>query len=236
MPDYEAKYRGIDLRTIDPFIERSNDLQELDHIDGLLLHDIDRIFLRLELAEKRKAEDGEAIEKDWEYRTKLVLKYFNRSRHKITARKNAIREVERKQKQKHFEEVFIELVKQRYPADVFKRLVKDASELADTGGLAHVQADMDWLEAAGFEYYALHNLEDDNGTDVFYIEFSNRLAVMVYGSFQEMETKLQMRVRVSDSPPRDMDFLIIDNPSRQDVWNLVHALGEQLKAEPNQNV
>ena len=46
--------KGIDLRTIDPFIEQSNDLKELEHIDGLLLHDIDRVSLRLDLAEKRK--------------------------------------------------------------------------------------------------------------------------------------------------------------------------------------
>ena len=234
MPDYQARYQGIDLRTIDPFIERSNDLQELEHIDKLLLHDIDRVSLRLDLAEKRKKEDGKPINEDWEYRTKLVLRYFNRSRHKITLRRNVLKEIERRQKQKHFEEVFIELVKHRYPANVFKTLVRDASELSDTGGLAHVQADMDWLEAAGFECYALNNQEYDDGTDVYHINLASGLIVLVYGNFQKMETMLKLRV--ANNPTKRMDYLILDNPTRLDVWSLVYYLGEQLKAEPNENV
>lgn len=234
MPDYEKRYQDIDLRTIDPFIERSNDLLELDHIDALLLHDIDRVSLRLELAEKRKKEDGKPINEDWEYRTKLVLKYFNRSRHKITARRNVLKEIERRQKQKHFEEVFIELVKHRYPANVFKTLVRDASELSDTGGLAHVQADMDWLEAAGFGFYALNDQKSEAGTAICHISLASGLIVLVYGNFEKMETMLKLRVAIS--PMKDMDFLIIDNPTRLDVWSLVYYLGDQLKAEPNQNV
>ena len=226
MPDYEARYRGIDLRTIDPFIERSNDLQELDHIDGLLLHDIDRISLRLELAEKRKASDGEPIDKNWEYRTRLVLKYFHRSRHKITARKNAIREIERKQKQKHFEEVFIELVKHRYPAEAFKTLVRDASELADTGGLAHVQADIDWLEAAGFECV---EYDESGRTATYRINVGGLFNIDVRGNFEQGETTLILRDGKTGN-------CLLDSPTRQEVWNIAYALTGQLAAEPNQNV